>query len=129
MGIKKILGKEKVLPGLLYPTETIASIDDKLVRQYHEAYLSGKGQCEEVLVIRYQGDLYIYEGHEQVLAAAQFTHHELDVVEVDRKSLGFWAEDKAFEDTLRDVGITAVYDFEATGGFRYENYPSYYRGK
>ncbi len=128
MGTGKILNKLKASPQMLYPTETIAGINDKLTKQCYEAYLSGKGQSEEVLAVRYHDCLYIYEGHEQVLAAAQFNLIEIDVTEVDRNSIGFWADDEAFTGTLRDIGITAVYDFEASGGFRYESYPSFYAG-
>ena len=127
--MRMILSQYKATPNLLYPTETIAAIDDKRVKQCYEAYLSGKGQISEVLVVRYEDCLYIYEGHEQVIAAAQLDSKELDVLEIDRKAIGFWADDATFLGTLRDVGITAIYDFEAAGGFRYKNFPSYYGEK
>ncbi len=121
--------KKRVLPQSLYPTETIASIDDRRVKQCYDAYVSGEGQVCEVLVVRYNDCLYIYAGHEQAIAAANFGSKELDVIEIDRNTLRFWADDNAFTNTLRDVGITAVYDFETVGGFRYETYPSYYKGE
>lgn len=117
---------KKVLPQLLYPTETIAAIDDKRVKQCYDAYVSGKGQICDVLVVQYEDCFYIYAGHEQVIAAVNFDFKELEVIEIDRNTLRFWADANAFVNTLRDIGITAVYDFEAVGGFRYETYPSYY---
>lgn len=126
MDAKMILNKIEITPCLLYPTETIAGIDDKRVKQCYDAYVSGKGQICEVLVVRYEECLYIYSGHEQVLAAINFGLEKLDAIEINRKTLRFWADDKAFVNTLRDIGITAIYDFETVGGFSYEKYPSYY---
>lgn len=114
---------------MLYPTETIAAINDNSVEQCYKANTSGQGQICEVLVVRYDDCLYIYEGHEQVIAAANFNFKELEVVEIDRGTIKFWADDEAFVNTLYDVGITAVYDFEAVGGFHYESYPKYYTCK
>lgn len=129
MEARIMTNKKRVLPQLLYPTETIASIDDKRVKQCYDAYISGEGQTCEVRVVRYDDCLYIYAGHEQVIAAANFGSKELDVIEIDRNTLQFWADDNAFTNTLRDVEITAVYDFETVGGFRYETYPPYYKGE
>ena len=121
-----ILGEFVLSPKCLYPTEGIFDIDSKRIDAFYEAYKCGKGQQIDIIVIRYDGELYIYAGHEQVVAATNFGLNEVKVIEIDRAQLKYWSNDAQFTSTLQAIGMTAIYDFEAIGAFKYEKYPIYY---
>lgn len=121
-----ILGEFNLSPKCLYPTEGIFDIDSERINNFHEAYKCGRGQQVDIIVIRYDGELYIYEGHEQVVAATNFGAKEVKVIEIDRAQLKYWSNDEQFISTLQAIGRTAVYDFEAIGAFKYEKYPMFY---
>ena len=52
---------------------------------------------------------------------------EICVEIVDNKQYSFWNNDENIIDTLRSIGMSTLYDFEAVGGFTYPQYPDYYK--
>ena len=69
------------------------------------------------------------KGHHVVLAAAMSDIEKIAVEIVDRSKLPFWKSDENVKETLKSVGISTLYDFEAIGGFTYLSYPNYYKAK
>lgn len=46
--------------------------------------------------------------------------------ELEGSSNTFWDRKENILDNFRAIGMSALYDFEAVGGFVYDDYPSYY---
>lgn len=101
----KIEGCTKVSPNKLYPLTTIASI------------------VPHTLQFVYNGNMYMMDGNYEMLAANIINKESVDVEVMDRTELPFWNIDENIKDTLQAVSISALYDFEAVGGFMYEDYP------
>ena len=114
-----------VPPNKLYPTESIASIDPAKLNYYVSMIKEGKN-FDGIFVILYDGLYFIVKGHHLMLAYSLLQANEISVHLVSMQDLLFFSEGKNLEHTLKAVGISALYDFEAIGNFIYEEYPKYY---
>lgn len=112
-------------PDKLYPMTGINSIDPEILQQMVETMKAG-GKVRPVKIMLFKGDYYILEGHYEMLAA-NVLKRELEAEAVNAEELSFWKDEDNILFQLQAVGMTALYDFEAVGGFRYKSYPPYYK--
>lgn len=121
-----MLKKEMLIsPERLYPTESLVFIKNDVLQMYFNAYKNGI-ELEKPLVFLFDDNYYIYEGHHLVLAAIMAKIKEICVQVVELKENSFWGNEENIKDTLKSVGMTTLFDFEAIGDFTYQTYPSYY---
>ena len=111
----------------LYPTESLISIQDEQIQSYVRAFADNKDNVALPLVFIFDNNYYILKGHHIVLAAAISEIDKLLFEIVDRSQLSFWKNDENVIETLKSIGISTLYDFEAIGSFTYKSYPVYYR--
>ncbi len=122
------LGNElyiQMKPNKLYPLVTIASIDPETLKKTVESLADNK-DTQAIKAINYNGKMFILEGNYELLAANILNKESVDVEIIDRNNIPFWNIDENLEDTLQAVGISTLYDFEAIGGFTYDEYPAEY---
>lgn len=125
------MGKNEILisPQELYPTESFASIRDEYLQFYIREFKENKDGVAKPLVFYFDNNYYILKGHHVVLAAAMSDIERIPIEVVDRSKLSFWKSDENVKETLKSVGLSALYDFETIGGFTYLSYPNYYKMK
>ena len=117
---------KKINPKELYPLvklETISPDDlGDTIKKYKE------GQMDDLIeAIEYEGFYYIYEGNCEAIAACINNIQDVAIELLDRSKIPFWNDDKNLEDQLASIGMNAVYDFEAMAGFKYSEYPRWYK--
>lgn len=122
-----IIGIFKISPQKLYPTVGISSIEQDLIRECKRFYEEQDKQKKDIIVFSFDDVYYIYEGHEQVLAATNCECKTVEVLEIDRANLACWSKTEDLLFALQAIGMTALYDFEAIGAFSYKDYPKYYK--
>lgn len=115
----------RISPKKLYPTESLSSIKEDVIRFFMECYKNNIG-VPAVVVLMYDGDYYIIDGHQRMLAANRLKLNQIDVEQVQLSSSPFWSNEENILYHLKAVGRSTLYDFEAVGDFTYEKYPSYY---
>ena len=119
--------KKLVDPTCLYPLVSIESISPEILKQTVEAM-----KCDQinatVEVMEYAGYFFILEGNYIVLAANILHKEKIEVEYVERADVSFWNKEECFKEQLTSIGMNALYDFEALGGFRYAEYPDLYKG-
>lgn len=115
-----------ISPQKLFPTESFVFIKNDILQYYIEEYKKG-GILEKPLVFLFDKNYYILKGHHLTLAAIMAQIKEICVEIVDNKQYSFWNNDENIIDTLRSIGMSTLYDFEAVGGFTYPQYPDYYK--
>lgn len=115
-----------ISPKKLYPTESLFSIEEKKIEFYMECFKE-RIETEDIKVFLYDENYYIIEGHHKMLAAnrMQLSEIVIDVIEIPTNS--FWSKQENIISNLKAIGMTALYDFEAVGGFTYDKYPNCYR--
>ena len=116
---------EKIKPTKLYPLISLKAIDSNLL----DSTISRIKKREIIPMVKafkYYGDLYIIDGYYEMLAANLLNYDVIDVEIVDRKSIPIWKKSKEVTNTLKDIGRSALYDFEAVGDFKYNKYPKKY---
>ena len=109
----------------LYPTESIASVSPSKINRLRN-FISKDGSNTEIFVIEYKDNYYVVKGHHQLLAASGLGIHSVRVFLVDYHDLSYFSKPSNIEETLSSIGLSALYDFEAIGGFTYSEYPSLY---
>lgn len=112
-------------PNKLYPLVTIASIDPETLKKTVESLADNK-DTQAIKAINYNGKMSILEGNYELLAANILNKENVAVEIIDRNNIPFWNIDENLEDTLQAVGISTLYDFEAIGGFTYDEYSAEY---
>lgn len=117
---------KKINPKELYPLIKLETIPPDSLRDTIKRY--AEGQMDALIkVIEYGGFYYIYEGNCEVIAACIEDKQTVDIELLDRSKIPFWNDDKNLEDQLASIGMNAVYDFEAMAGFKYSEYPRWYK--
>lgn len=116
----------KVKPNKLYPLTTIASVNPQTLQKTVEL-LTKNVNIHTIKSFIYNGNMYMLDGSYEMLAANILNKENVDVEIVDKADISFWNIDENIEETLQAIGISALYDFEAIGGFTYENYPAEYK--
>lgn len=116
-----------VSPKILYPMTTIESINPDTLRRVINRIKEGT-EMPIIEVIEFKGYYIIWSGNYEMLAANITGKSQIDVeiISLDQKKYQF-SEEK-IRQQLAAVGINALYDFEALGGFKYPEYPSFYQG-
>lgn len=125
----KTVGTEmyiKVKPNKLYPLTTIASVAPQTLQKTVKL-LTENIDIHTIKSFIYNGNMYMLDGSYEMLAANILNKEDVDVEIIDRTGIPFWNIDENIEKTLQAIGISALYDFEAIGGFTYENYPAEYK--
>ena len=84
-------------------------------------------ETEKIKAFLFKDNYYILKGHHKMLAANRLGLQEISVEIVEKTEHAFWNDEKNVIDNLKAIGLSALYDFEAVGGFTYEKYPDYYR--
>lgn len=112
----------------LYPTESLASIMPQKIEQY-KAIINGNGTQTEIFAFSYKNHYYIAKGHCQFLAAAQGGAKEVAIHLLERSTFRFFSKSENLESTLSSIGKSTLYDFEAIGGFTYDDYPIEFENK
>ena len=116
-----------ISPKKLYPMTTIKSIHpDTLERVVHE--IRSGSYTPIIEVAEFRGYYIILNGNYQMLAANIAGKSQVDVEIVSRDQKNTWLSEKNIEEQLEIVGMNALYDFEALGGFKYSEYPDFYKG-
>lgn len=116
----------KVKPNKLYPLTTIASVEPQTLQKTIEL-LKKNIDIHTIKSFVYNGNMYMLDGSYEMLAANILNKKNVDVEIIDRTGITFWNIDENIEETLQAIGISTLYDFEAIGGFTYDNYPAEYR--
>ena len=114
-----------ISPRKLYPTESLFSIEENKILFYMECFKENI-VTEDIKVFLFNGNYYILKGHHKMLAANRMQMSDIAVDVVDIPANTFWSKQENISDNFRAIGMTALYDFEAVGGFVYDDYPSYY---
>lgn len=118
----------KIEPYKLYPLTSVLALDPATLRKAIEI-MKKKEDFVSIKVINYKGNWCVYDGIYAMLAANILKEEQITVQIMSRESIPFWREDCNVEETMNNIGISGLYDFEAIGNFKYENYPKEYVGK
>lgn len=119
--------KKKVSPKILYPMTTIESINPDTIKYAVKEIEEGKSILP-IQVIDFKGYYIILEGTYEVLASNIKGIHEVEINVIDWKENNFYFSEADIREQLKTVGMNALYDFEAIGGFKYLDYPEFYKG-
>lgn len=123
----KILDEKMLNINELYPTKSLVHITPERIQKLL-GLLKKDGSDTEIIAFIYNKHYYIVDGHAQLMAAAYLGAKQVHVYIVNYKELPFYSEDEDIESLLAGIGISTVYDFEGICGFKYLEYPEYYRG-
>lgn len=116
----------QVVPNKLYPLTMVTSIEPQNLQECVKLLESGE-QLGAVKAFYYEDILYMLEGCYEMLAHNILKKEAILVELVDRTLLPFWNEDENLVKNFKVLGMSTLYDFEAIGGFRYEEYPLPYK--
>lgn len=116
----------KVNPNKLYPLTTIASLVPQTLQRTVEL-LEKNIDIKTIKTFIYNGNMYMLDGYYEMLAANILNKENVNVEVIDRRGTSFWSNDENLVENLQAIGMSALYDFEAIGGFTYEKYPQEYR--
>lgn len=114
-----------ISPKKLYPTKSLFTIEEKKILFYMECFKENI-VTEDIKAFLFDGNYYILEGHHKMLAANRMQMSVIAVDVVDIPTNTFWSEEENIAENFRAMGMNALYDYEAVGGFVYDDYPSYY---
>ncbi len=118
---------KSISPKVLYPMITIESINpDTLERVTHE--IKKGADMPIIRVIEFGGYYIIWSGNYEMIAANIVGKSQVNVEIVPWEQKNSWLSEANIEEQLATVGMNALYDFEALGGFKYSEYPVFYRG-
>lgn len=116
----------KISPTELFPTQSISSIRENKILFFMEC-LRNNVEVPLIKAIKFEDDYYIITGHHLMLALNRLTINEIDVEVITPGERTFWGIRENIIDTLKAIGQTALYDYEAIGAFAYKKYPSWYK--
>ncbi|OUN33268.1 hypothetical protein [Lachnoclostridium sp. An76] len=118
---------KSVSPNVLYPMTTIASINpDTLQKVVYE--IKNGVDMPLIQVIEFGGYYFIWNGNYEMIAANMVGKLQVDVEIIPLEQQNSWLSEEGIEEQLKTVGMNALYDFEALGGFKYPEYPVFYKG-
>ena len=114
-----------VSPRKLYPTVSLTSIEENKILFYVECIKDGI-MIEGIEAFLFKDNYFILRGHHKMLAANRLQLPEVlvDIVELPHNTI--WDDSNNIIENIRAIGMTALYDFEAVGGFTYEDYSFFY---
>ena len=119
--------KIRISPQILYPMVTIESINPTTLERMLQEIKAGK-DIVPVKAVLFKGYYIIWEGIYEMLAMNIIGKSEIDIDIIVWQELNNWVSEENIEKQLRIVGMNALYDFEAIGGFKYSEYPVFYKG-
>lgn len=122
------MNEKSVSPKILYPMETIESIDPNTLDRVIQEMKNGMNN-PPIRVIDFKGYYIILNGNYEMLAANIVGKLQVNVEIVPWHNQGNWLSEERIEKQLKIVGMNALYDFEALGGFEYPEYPFFYNGR
>ena len=103
-------------PTSLYP---LAKANNINVDTLHYHQKSRNYLIDPVSIVVFNGYHYIIDGHHRTLAAILNDEKLIKVTMADKCTENFISE-------IQAIGLSAVYDFEEIGRFRYKSYPDLY---
>ena len=115
-----------ISPKKLYPTESLSMIKENKIQFYMNCFQNNI-KTEDIEVFYFDNKYYILNGHHKMLAANRMHLPEVPIKVVDLSKISFWRENKNIIRNFEAIGMTALYDFEAVGGFHFEDYPDWYK--
>lgn len=116
----------KISPNELFPTQSISSIQENRILFFMEC-LKNNVEISPINVIKFEDEYYIIAGHHLMLAMNRLAINEIDVEVITPKEGTFWGMRENIIETLKAIGQTTLYDYEAIGAFAYKRYPSWYK--
>lgn len=121
--MKKIM---KISPRVLYPMTTIESINPKILEDTIQKVKNNE-KLPAIKVVVLNGYYIITEGNYEMLASSISGKAQVDVELFSWEQRGDWLTEETLKEQLSAIGMNAVYDFEALGGFKYSEYPAFYK--
>ena len=118
---------KSVSPNVLYPMTTIASINPHTLQKVVYEIKNGV-DMPLIQVIEFGGYYFIWNGNYEMIAANMVGKLQVDVEIIPLEQQNSWLSEEGIEEQLKTVGMNALYDFEALGGFKYPEYPVFYKG-
>lgn len=118
---------KRVSPSILYPMTTIESINPKILEHVVQMVKNEK-EMQIIEVIEYKGYYIILDGDYEMLAANIIGKSQVTIEIVSDLEKYSWMTEGNIDEQLKCVGMTALHDFEALGGFKYLRYPDFYKG-
>ena len=110
----------KLSPKELFPTQSANSIQESKILFFMEC-LRNNVEVPQINVIRFEDDYYIIAGHHLMLALNRLAINETDVEVITPGEETFWGIRDNIIESLKAIGQTALYDYEAIGAFTYKN--------
>lgn len=118
---------KSVSPKVLYPMTTIESINPDTLERVTRDIKNG-ADMPIIRVIGFKGYYIIWDGDYEMIAANIIGKSKVNVEVVPLEQQNSWISEENIAEQLAAVGMNALYDFEALGGFNYSEYPSFYKG-
>lgn len=115
-----------ISPTVLYPMTTIDSINPETLKRVTQEARNG-GEIPTIKVLEFKGYYIILDGVYEMIAANRVGKQQISVEIVPWESLNNWLSEKNIEKQLSIIGMNALYDIEALGGFTYNEYPAFYK--
>ncbi|HJD48451.1 MAG TPA: hypothetical protein H9909_16545 [Candidatus Mediterraneibacter norfolkensis] len=120
--------KKSVDPKILYPMTTIEFINPDTLQHLVREVKNGMS-LPTIKVIDFKGYYIIYDEEYSMLAANIIGKEQVDIEILSGIQTASWLSEESLEKELKAVGLNALYDFEALGGFKYSEYPVFYKGE
>ena len=118
---------KSVSPKVLYPMTTIESINPDTLERVIKKIKNGT-DMPIIRVIEFKKYYIIWDGDYGMIAANIIGKSKVNVEVVPLEQQNSWVSEENIAEQLAAVGMNALYDFEALGGFNYSEYPSFYKG-
>lgn len=118
---------KSVSPKVLYPMTTIESINPDTLERVILDIKNGT-DMPIIRVIEFKKYYIIWDGDYGMIAANIIGKSKVNVEVVPLEQQNSWISEENIAEQLAAVGMNALYDFEALGGFNYSEYPSFYKG-
>lgn len=119
--------RKRVSSRELYPMVTIESINPNTLDRVVDK-MKNEGTMPIIEVIDFKGYYIIVNGNCEMLAANILGKEQVEVEILSVKREKCWISEESIQKQLDAVGMNALYDFEAIGGFEYSEYPAFYNG-
>lgn len=118
---------KSVSPKVLYPMTTIESIDPDILERITYDIKNG-ADIPLIRVVEFKGYYIIWDGDYEMIAANIIGKSKVNIEVIPFEQQNSWISEENIAEQLAAVGMNALYDFEALGGFNYSEYPSFYKG-
>lgn len=115
-----------ISPQNVYPTQTFGEFSMERIEQYRSQKTEEKAP---IVLTHFNGYHYVIDGHHRLLAALIDQKPVIAAKLLNPDEYPLFQSQDALPAQLKAVGVSAVYDFETIGNFRYLLYPGAYRGE